>query len=59
MTIIKEILKTPIQKLDKPILFFKRTNKATFRNIKILAAFNGDLGTSIMAQEFSFLKQGS
>ena len=44
MTKIKEIPKTKIQKLDKLIFSFKRTNKAAARNIKILAAFNSNLG---------------
>ena len=35
---------TPIQKLEKIIFSFKRTHEAAVRNIKILAAFNGDLG---------------
>ena len=50
MTTIKAILKTPIQKLDKPIFLFRRTNEAEVRNIKILASFNGDLGASLAAQ---------
>ena len=44
VTTIKEIPKTPIQKLDKPIFLFNITNKAAARNIKILAAFNSNLG---------------
>ena len=43
VTTIKEILKTPIQKLEKLIFLLKRTNEAAVRNNKILTAFNGDL----------------
>ena len=39
---VKAILKTTIKKLDKLIFSFNRTNKASVRNIKILAALNGD-----------------
>ena len=41
---IKEILKTPIPKLDKPILSFKRANEAAAEDRKTLTAFNGYLG---------------
>ena len=44
---IKEMMKTPIQKLDKPIFSFKRANDAAYRNRKILAAFNGNVGAEI------------
>ena len=44
---IKQILKIPIQKLDKPIFSFKRTNNAAARNSKLLAAFNRNLGETI------------
>ena len=37
VTTIKEILKTPIQKFEKPILLFRRTHEAEVRNSKILA----------------------
>ena len=47
---IKEILKTPIQKLDKPIFSLKRTNEAASRNKNILAELNGNLGESIAEQ---------
>ena len=40
---IKEILKTPIKILDKPIFLFKRTNEAAARSSKIFAALNGNL----------------
>ena len=56
MTTIKEIPKKPIQKLEKPIFLFKRTNKAADRNRKILAALNGNLGEAILAQKISPLK---
>ena len=32
------ILKTPVQKFDKPIFLFRRTHEAAVRNSKILAA---------------------
>ena len=38
VTTIKAILKKPIQKFEKPILLFKRTQEATVSNRKILAA---------------------
>ena len=38
VTIIKAILKTPIQKFKKPIFLFRRTHEAAVRNSKILAA---------------------
>ena len=56
---IRAILKTPIQKLEKPILLFKRTNEAAVRNSKTLAAFNGDLGAAIEAQKGIPLNYGS
>ena len=59
VTTIKAILKTPIQKLEIPIFSLNRTNKAAFRNRKILAAFNGDLGAAIEAQKDSPLNYGS
>ena len=37
VTTIKAILKTPIQKFEKPIFLFRRTHEAAFRNSKILA----------------------
>ena len=48
---IKAILKIPIQELEKPMFLFRRTNEAAVRNIKILAAFNGDLGAAIAHSE--------
>ena len=59
VTKTKVILKTPIQKLDKPIFSFKRTNKAAARNNKILEVFNNDLGTEISAPKVSPLNYGS
>ena len=56
---IKEMMKTPIQKLDKPIFSFKRTNEAASRNIKIISTFNGNLGTVLAAQNDSPLNYGS
>ena len=53
VTTIKAILKTPIQKFKKPIFSFRRKNEAAVSNIKILAAFNGDLGATIVAQQDS------
>ena len=38
VTAIKAILKTPIQKFEKPIFSFRRTHEAAFRNSKILTA---------------------
>ena len=59
MTTIKAIMKTPIQKFEKPIFSFKRTHEAEVRNGKILAAFNGDLGAAIVAQKYSPVNYGS
>ena len=59
VTTIKSILKKPLQKLENPIFSFKRTNKTAVSNSKILAAFNGDLSTSIDAQKTSPLKYRS
>ena len=56
---MKAILKTPIQKLDKPIFSFRRTNEAAYMNSKILAAFNDNLGKAIAAQNDSPLYYGS
>ena len=53
VTTIKVTLKTPIQKLEKPILLFRITHTVAVRNIKILAAFKGDLGTEIVAHKGS------
>ena len=44
----KEILKTPIQKSDKPILLFNITNEEADGNKKMLAAFNGNLHEAIV-----------
>ena len=51
MTRIKAILKKPIHKFENPIFWFRSTHEASVRNIKILAAFNGDLGAEIVAQK--------
>ena len=53
VTTIKATLKIPIQKFEKPIFSFKRTHEAAVRNIKILAAFNGDLGSANAAHKDS------
>ena len=53
VTKIKEILKTPIHKLENPIFSFRIINEAAARNSKILAAFYGDLGAEIVAQKDS------
>ena len=52
-------LKTPIQKSEKPIFSFRRTHEAAVRNRKILAAFKGDLGTSIADHKDSPVYYGS
>ena len=59
VTTIKTILKTPIQKSEKPIFSLRRTHEAVVSNSKILAAFKGDLGASIEAQRESPLNHGS
>ena len=51
MTRIKAILKKPIHKFENPIFWFRSTHEASVSNIKILAAFNGDLGAEIAAQK--------
>ena len=56
---IKQILKIPIQKLDKPIFSFKRTNEAAARNRKSLVTYNGNLGAAIKAQPGIPLNYGS
>ena len=48
---IKDTLKIPIQKFEKPIYSFKRTHEAEVSNSKILAAFKGDLGAAITAHK--------
>ena len=50
VTTIKEIIKTPIQKMDKPIFSLKIKNDAASRNRKIILAFNGNLGAAIAAE---------
>ena len=59
VTTIKEIPKTPIQKLDQPIFLFNITNKAAARNIKILSALNCNLGAALAAQKGVPLNYGS
>ena len=55
VTIIKAILKTPIQKFENPIFLFRRTHEAAVRNSKILAAFKA----AIAAQKDSPVNYGS
>ena len=59
VTVIKAILKTPIQEFEKPILSFRRTYEAAVRNCKILVAFKGELGAAIGAQKDSQVNYGS
>ena len=59
MKTIKAILKTPIQKSERPIFLFRITPEAAVRDIKILAAFNCDLGAAIGAQKYSPINYGS
>ena len=59
VTTIKAILKTPIQKPEKPIFSFRRTHEAAVRYRKILAAFKGDLGAAIVSQKDSPINYGS
>ena len=51
VTTIKAILKEPIEIFENTIFLFRRTHEAAVRNIKILAAFNGDLGADILEQK--------
>ena len=59
MTKTKAILNTPIKKLENPIFSFRITHEVAVRNRKILAAFNGDLGTAIAAQKDTPVNYGS
>ena len=59
VTTTKATLKTPIHKFEKPIFSFRRTHEAAVRNIKILVAFKGDLGTVIGAHKDSPVNYGS
>ena len=59
LTTIKAILKTPIQKSKKSIFLFRITYESAVRNSKILAAFKGDLGAAIAAQNFIPVNYGS
>ena len=59
VTTIKAILKTPIQKFEKPIFLFRRTHEAVVRNSKILAAFKGYLCVEIAAQKDIPVNYGS
>ena len=52
-TINTAILKTPVQKFEKPIFLFRRTPEAAVRDNKILAAIEDDLGAAIAAQKDS------
>ena len=56
---IKAILKTPIQKFEKPIFSFSITHEAAVRNSSILASLNGELGASILSQKYSPVNYGS
>ena len=58
VTRIKAILKTPIQKFEKPAFLFRRTHEAAINNSKILVAFNGDFGSGIRAQKDSPVNYG-
>ena len=51
VTTIKATLKTQIQKFEKPIFLFRRTNEAAVSNSKILADFKDDLGAAIAAHK--------
>ena len=51
VTTIKAILKTPIQKFEKPIFSFRRTHETAVRNRKILAEFKVDLRAAIAAHK--------
>ena len=59
VTTIRTTLNTPIQKSEKPIFSFRRTHEAVVRNIKILAAFKGDLGPAISAHKDILVNYGS
>ena len=59
VTTIKEILKIPIQKFEKPIFLFRRTHEAAVRNSKILAVFKSDLGAEIASIKDSPVNYGS
>ena len=59
VTSLKEITKSPIKKLDKPIFLFKIKNEAAARNSKILAAFNINIDAEIAAQKVSPLNYRS
>ena len=59
VTTIKAILKTPIQKFEKPTFSFRIAHEAAVSNSKILVLFNGYLGAAIEAQKVSPLKHGS
>ena len=56
---VKQILKIPIHKLDKPIFSFKRTNKASALNRKLLEAFNGNLVAEIKVPKGIPINYGS
>ena len=48
---IKATLKTPIQKFENSIFSFSRTHEAEGKNMKILAAFKGELDAAIKAHK--------
>ena len=58
VTTIKAILKIPIQKFEKPIFLFSKTNEASVRNRNILASFKGDLRAANSAQKDSPVNYG-
>ena len=59
MTTIKRLTIKPVKKLGKPVFSFKRTQEAAQKNIKTLAAFNGNLVAEIEYQKGSPLEYGS
>ena len=59
VTMIKAILRTLIQKFEKPIFSFRITHEAAVSNSKILASFNSDLGAAIGAHKEIPVNYGS
>ena len=59
LTIIKILIIKPANKLENPVLSFKRTHEAAKMGSQILAAFNGNLVAEIEAQTGSPLDYGS
>ena len=58
VTTIKVILKTTIQKFEKPIFLFSIKHEAAVRDSKILTAFKRDLGAAIAEQKDSPVNYG-